>query len=291
MKPLKLSFLLILIGSVLLLSGASESAEESKSINPPIAQNDKPKAQDNSEIRKRQPPQVVKTPAESMIVKALRALGDEEKARDEERKADDKRWWPPSATWAIVYVTIVYVIVAIFQWAAINEQAITTRELAYLEMPWINVKPIPVDPLNWPFTQTTGAIPPFLITVKWHAKNMGRSPAFLTNLSINFKPVPYPVANEIPQYDLFAEFSEMLIGPNGDSHDSEWPLEINQADLQGIMNHQMCIGFYGFAEYYDTLRKEKCVSRFFCYWHIQNSSLPWRLSYEPVGPHKTVEYT
>ena len=37
---------------------------------------------------------MVKAFSESAIVKAFRALADQEKARREEQKADDKRWWP-----------------------------------------------------------------------------------------------------------------------------------------------------------------------------------------------------
>ncbi len=77
---------------------------------------------------KRQPPRVIPAPSQSAIVKALNTLVEEEKARRNEQKADEKRWWPPSAGWAIVYVTIIYVFVAWFQLGAIRRQGKTSND-------------------------------------------------------------------------------------------------------------------------------------------------------------------
>jgi hypothetical protein len=284
----KFSFVLLLVVFAILLSDSSESSEP-KLTNPPVAQNDKPKAKNDQKIDKPHPPQMVATPTESAILKALSGLIDEEKAKYEEQKADDKRWWPPSATWAVVYVTIAYVIVAICQWAAIRRQAnIAERSITELERPWLIVQP---GHLDWPFKQGgVSANPPFVVTIRWSAINTGRSPAFLTNLSVSFVCAPIPVESERPEYELFNDFAEMPIPPNG-AHSGEQKVQITDSVFEDIKNYKSCLKFYGFLEYHDPSRKNLHKTRFCAYWYMLNSSFPWMLTFVPVGPRDYIEYT
>jgi hypothetical protein len=66
---------------------------------------------------------MIESPFEPQILEALRAIVRQQQTARAEDQANEKRWWPPSPSWAIVYVTVVYVVVAIFQWRAIRRQA------------------------------------------------------------------------------------------------------------------------------------------------------------------------
>jgi len=60
---------------------------------------------------------------ETTLLDTLRAIEHDQQTAGTQDQADNSRWWPPSPSWAIVYVTVVYVIVAICQWSGIRRQA------------------------------------------------------------------------------------------------------------------------------------------------------------------------
>jgi len=176
---------------------------------------------------------------------------------------------------------------------AAADNVIATRELANLERPWISVKPNPdiIDALDWPFRPTTQVAPPFQVSVKWTAKNTGRTPAFITKMNINFVCDPYPIPDEIPNYGTGEEIGRMIIEPNGGTHSSQRWLNITPDCLADIMARKRCVKFFGYVEYYDAIHKEPHKTRFCCYSNMPDSNRPWILIYEPVGPPNTVEYT
>jgi hypothetical protein len=115
MKRSSVLFASILIASALLLSAASNGAS--------LRGGHEAATDADSQINNRQPPQLIPPSVESEIVKALRAIVTEQQAARHEQQLQEKRWWPPSASWAIVYVTVVYVLVAFFQLHSISRQA------------------------------------------------------------------------------------------------------------------------------------------------------------------------
>lgn len=125
MRPLKLSFALILIGSVLFLSGASESLEPNPNRKLQEIKFDKHKNTANkiqiSTANQLEEP----TPFQTEILKALRATRDQIKAASEQYDASQTSWDSPSVLVQIglVIVGIGYTIFAAFQWWAIRRQA------------------------------------------------------------------------------------------------------------------------------------------------------------------------
>src|SRR5262245_17658256 len=108
MKPLTLSVLLITIGSMGFALTQAQPAEKNLLVlEPPVTQKQEATTEYSQNIKKGQPPQVVEMSPESAIVKALNAFVDEEQTRRRKEKANEERWWPPTASWAIVYVTVV----------------------------------------------------------------------------------------------------------------------------------------------------------------------------------------
>jgi hypothetical protein len=143
MRSLPKSFLPILVALVLLLSVARSGQAQSGarlSSKPPALQSHKPTANHRNDVDERRPPQIVKSPFEAEIVEALRAITREQQTSRAEDQANEKRWWPPSPSWAIVYVTVIYVGVAIFQWFGIYRQAnIAQRALVLGERPYLRL--------------------------------------------------------------------------------------------------------------------------------------------------------
>jgi hypothetical protein len=127
MRRLRPLCALILIVWGLLLSTARNTPAESPS--PPLSPEAKsasptqPKPDTYHQPDEGHPPQVSYSPFEAAFLKTLSALTDEQKAKDREEQAAEQRWWPPTAPWAVVYVTVAYVIVAAFQLSAIRRQA------------------------------------------------------------------------------------------------------------------------------------------------------------------------
>src|SRR5258708_6665495 len=69
-------------------------------------------AQDRLRVGQEQPPEITRTPIESVAIKALDAIAREQETARQEQETKEKRWWPPAPDWALVYVTVVYVIAA-----------------------------------------------------------------------------------------------------------------------------------------------------------------------------------
>jgi hypothetical protein len=89
----------------------------------PTANRAQSQTEADQQVDQRHPPEVINPRAQSEIGEALRAIEKDREAERREDKARETWWWPPSASWAIVYVTVIYVFVAGFQWAAIWRQA------------------------------------------------------------------------------------------------------------------------------------------------------------------------
>jgi hypothetical protein len=95
-------------------------------------------------------PRIVQSPLVPAIAESLSALVEEVKASRRERRIIEERWWPPSASWAIVYAIVLYVGVAAFQIkASIRQAKLSTQLLAALRR-HLNLAArakIPVEPI------------------------------------------------------------------------------------------------------------------------------------------------
>lgn len=161
---IKLLSLLIPIVLVLLLSGARNVKAQSPSrTSTPTLQGREPSPKTHGQIDHGQPPQIPESRFETTLLETLRTIEHDQQTARAQEQADNRRWWPPSPSWAAVYVTVVYVIVAIFQWSGIRRQAdIADRSLKMAQRAAISILDVRFDQ-HWKTT--------------WDVKNTGKLPA------------------------------------------------------------------------------------------------------------------
>lgn len=244
-----------------------------------------------------------RTPFQTQLPEILHTIAEQQKAASEQNAASQKSWNTPSVLVqiALVVVGALYTFFAYRQWRAIHHQAkiaadgiVETRKAAEAaqqsagtasrhialisshERPWIMVKP------NWLLPDNEH---PFGGLVEWSAINVGRTPAFLTELVVVADVVPYPIPDKRPDDRAPKPFAKFIIPPNG-THGSRTGNPIDASELQKLFNGTHCLVFYGRIVYRDSLDNEH-LTRFCCYWHLENGQ--WL--YEPVGPPDWVEYT
>ncbi len=120
--------------------------------------------------------------------------------------------------------------------------------------------------------------------VEWSIKNVGRGPAFLTQLATIVDVLKLPVPEKCPGYPVNQSSAKFIIPPEGMHSSTKNVVGVTQ--LQGIFNGTHCLIFYGRVIYRDSLDR-KHSTKFCCYWHIANDA--W--VFEPVGPPDWVDYT
>ncbi len=131
MKPLKFSFALILIGSTLLLSVASESGE---SKNPRNEQNKNATEKDSKKTEQREKEPTIPLAAfqatQSALLEAIRTISAQQEAAQKQKEPQYDPWYAPSvvAQYLLVVVGSLYTLFAWRQWAAIKEQAEIARK-------------------------------------------------------------------------------------------------------------------------------------------------------------------
>lgn len=310
---MKLSFLILFF---LALSGTGESTEQNPMLLTPSVPSGNAATDDKNKVEKRQGPQ---TPEASVFDKIVSDFADYEKARHEQNRADEKRWWPPSSNWAIVYATILYVIVAIVAAcialrtlkaietqanAAVNQAAaardtaeatrinvqITRDQLQAVrdrERAWIMVKPNPIAEDAFP---NTGSQYPFKFEFGWTAKNVGYTAGFLVKLRVKTDILDYPLPDKRPEFKESRDFAKFIIPPNGE-HGSVSGKTVEKTDFDDIERGNKCIAFFGFIDYRDIFSAQDSEPHhtYFCaYWHIDKQR--GRI-FEPVGPADWVDYT
>ncbi len=112
------------------------------------------------------------------------------------------------------------------------------------ERPWIMVEG------DWPTNPPAGI--PGWSAIKWSAVNVGKSPAFLTKLSVEVKIVPLAIPDERPHYLEAESFAKFIIPPNG-RHSADIPFVIDATQGSVLYESSHCIIFYGQIDYFDTL--------------------------------------
>lgn len=244
---------------------------------------------DKNKVEKRQGPQTPEAArttaleAEVSLETIIKDFIDSEKGRREQERADEKRWWPPTPSWAIVYATFFYILVAVGQlWAIYYQATIAKRTITHFERPWVRVDP--KDP-TLPDKEL-----PFGTTIPWTATNVGKSPAFVTRLFVDVKIFPRPVPpDQRPQYGDPPRIARFMLSPHGGQHSSERrlsgeePRPFSAGDLRDMWHGETCLVFYGFIDYLDAVGTSH-TTRFCSYWDHN-------FVFNPVGPPDWVEYT
>ncbi len=175
MRLSRKSLPVILIASGLILVAASKGKAQPSAAptsKAPAIQSHTPTAGDHDDAGEGQPPQTAKSPFEAELVEALRAMVRQQQTARIEDQANEKRWWPPSPSWAIVYVTVIYVVVAIFTLLAVKRQAdIADDSLHQVQRGRISLHGIEclLQDNVW--------------FVRIRFKNLGNGPAFTTSIS------------------------------------------------------------------------------------------------------------
>lgn len=245
---MKHSYLAILIVSALLLSTARSVNAQSPT---PTTANHDSQAQNNQRIENGHRPQVPDS-----FIEALRAITDEREDARKEDQANEKRWWPPSASWAIVYITIGYAFIAFFQLKSIDRQAdISERALTRDKVPYVFVKE-PHQP------NSTSLFQDRRVDIRYTLKNYGNGPAFLraiigqTSISEGLGPIPHARPREplLPVGDILGADEETplleAVPSVATLSDSDWrSLEIDP-------DAKFKVFFYGLINYVDVWGNE-----------------------------------
>src|SRR5271163_703187 len=128
MRWLRKSLLPILFLLILLFEGQNGAAK-------PVSGH--PAAQNNQQVNQGKPPQLIDPAFQATLIEALRSIISEGEAD----RRDQNSKWPPSPSWAIVYVTGVYVIIALLQLHSIGQQAnIAERALTTAQRPYLRLE-------------------------------------------------------------------------------------------------------------------------------------------------------
>jgi len=164
--------------------------------------------------------------------------------------------------------------------AAAETASRQTKILEDGQRPWIMVQ---VD--EWGLPDRFDASLGFGGVIKWSAINVGRSPAFLTELVVVPDIFPYPLPDEHPDDQSPKQFAKFIIPPNG-KHSSSLPTIVDAGAMQSIFDGKRCQVVYGIARYHDSMGNPH-LTRFCVLRHRDAEG--WK--FEPVGPPNWVEYT
>jgi hypothetical protein len=211
---------------------------------PPAVQSHKPTTDDRNNPDERHTPDCDESSFETGVLEALRAIESEQETARAQDQANEKRWWPPSPSWAIVYVTVIYVIVAIFQWTAIHRQAnFAEQSLTVVERAYIDVQ--------LKFEESKELVPD---TVRITIPNKGRTPAILTAYSYVHK--VYEVVPPEPEYSA-PEGGELFLAPDdpglfASRTSGTKPLSLTADQWEGIKAGTRHLCIVGFVAYRDA---------------------------------------
>ncbi len=180
------------------------------------------------------------------------------------------------AQFAILGATIIYAVFAGGQWWAIHR---TLKVARAQDRPWILVTATHAK--GWPSDKTNSF--PFQFT--WSARNVGKSPAFLTHLWVAAEIVAYPMPHIPPTYGECRGFAEVLMAPNG-YYSNIMGKTLTESDISSLKAGRTCIMCYGYLHYRDTFNAIH-TTRFCSYWH-QQGEIP---VLHQVGPPSYIQYT
>jgi len=205
MKHSRLLSTSILIALGLLLAIVkSASAQQNKPL--PSSPNRQTTPQNDDQVRKRGEPEIPNPSFQAQAIEALKAITDERKAAHDQAQADEHRWWPPTADWAVVYVTVFYALIALGQLRSIGRQADLTDSSIQIakapHRPYLWIKEITNSP-NLEFTEDIEAA-----YASCKVMNLGSGPAFITEVKARLR---YARGNRFPSPPNFVDCSKCPI--------------------------------------------------------------------------------
>jgi hypothetical protein len=139
----------------------------------------------------------------------------------------------------------------------------------------------------WPLPEHRDVFYESDFNVPWDIINVGRSPAFLTELAAEMKLLPSNTAP--PRLPSGSKFPNYILSPKSspeDRHGSVFELPLTDQIFEDLRTGQSRVWIYGIAKYKDALGK-KHSTRFCCLWYVENG----KAVYDPVGPKGWTKYT
>ncbi|HEY9157885.1 hypothetical protein [Candidatus Binatus sp.] len=262
MRLSRKSFLPILIASGLILVAASNGKAQPSAAppsKPPAVQSHKPTAGDRGDAGEGRPPQTLKSPFEAELLEALRAIARQQQTVRREDQAKEKRWWPPSPSWAIVYVTVIYVVatviyvaVAIFTLRAVKRQADIAEEIpSIIEAPHISVGMI----AHIVEHGGVGGVPSGAPHIEYWFKNHGRTLAQITEICTLFEMHAVGALPEKPVYKpsrINPFHDRFVVPPNSETTHARCSGGFSfhsEADFAPIRDSRATCIFYGYVKF------------------------------------------
>lgn len=148
----------------------------------------------------------------------------------------------------MVLLTFLYVVIALSQWYVIR------RNVARLERPWIIAAPQSINPQ-----------PPGFTSVKLKVSSCGRSPGWVTSLTVFFKKTKLAGLPKEPDYRCAAEdaVGEFVLPPGGEHlEDRGYMISREESEEIANVNGNTYI-LYGKIDYRDVIGKNHETR--FCY--------------------------
>lgn len=172
------------------------------------------------------------------------------------------------ATWVLVCIGF---IVGFLQSVILWKQVTTAR---VLQRPWLIMQSAG-PPIGWPLSLAAISETPSAISLKWTLSNDGKTPAWVTEIGIQFEvrdwplpDTPIPVATE-PAYDL------AVTKRKTHSLETSPPVAVPDGDWQLIGQGRKCATFYGIVRYKDSFDR-RYVTRFCETWRFVPVMAPTR---------------
>jgi hypothetical protein len=223
---------------------------------PPTVQRPKPTPDNHHQVDEDEghPPRLI-DPAQAEVIEALRVISRQQETARQQDQANEKRWWPPSPSWAIVYVTIAYVMIALFQLVAIHRQAnIADRTLKLVERPYLGFRVTRV------FWQEAVGMEHIRVRVNYSLMNSGRTPARITDHnSILCRTSSRERPQEAPYDENAQQRITGLTITAGREHEASIWLQLPKSEAKiiqlGIEGTSAFVHFFTYVDYKDGLGK------------------------------------
>jgi len=178
----------------------------------------------------------------------------------------------------MVVLTFLYVVIALSQWYVIR------RNVGRLERPWIIAAPQSINPQ-----------PPGFTSVKLKVSSCGRSPGWVTSLTVFFKKAKLAGLPKEPDYRCTAdqEVGEFVLPPGGE-HLEDRGYMISREESEEIANvNSSTYVLYGKIDYRDVIGK-KHETRFCYVYRPPQKLLGMQIapdSFVPGGPPSYTRHT
>jgi hypothetical protein len=212
-----------------------------------------PRPDTNQQIGDRHPLQAY-SPFEAALLKSLSTLESQQETRYREQKAADAEWWPPSPSWAVVYVTVAYVIVACFQWFTIRRQAnIADLSIKITQRAALGVKRIVADLSRGTvvvFIQNFGSSAASDIHVSVMTIGLNEAPR-----TLDYGAIAIPDTRNIAQGELMPEVEFAI------PIQMEEPL--SDTNVEAINAKTGFLYVLGFVKYHDGFERRELVVRYY----------------------------